>query len=554
MNNSRFPRAPLPYLLGCVAVLCLAGGPTSPYEEGYYRSPVRHPLQLSGTFGELRQDHFHAGIDVKRSRGKYADDLLAVADGYVSRLLVSSRGFGNAVYVDHPNGTRSVYAHLSAFAPAIRAYLDSVHYARESFELDLDAGDGLSPKRFPVSSGTVLGKMGNTGGSFGAHLHFELRLQANDAAFNPLLYDFPVRDTRAPAISEVSVYRRGPGGNVERLMSTLTEDTLHVPPGGIAFGIKTIDQQDGGTNRNGVYRLEAYADSLLIWQTTYDTVAFEDTRYIQAHYDYRAARAGDGYFYRLHRLPGDELPLYEVHPNDGFVVVPAGGVTRIELVSADPFGNKTVERLVLKADAPVPPPRRTDYTHVLPQGEPSVVTLDSAELELAADALYATTYLPTSVLSDRSVGVFSPVYRIGDPSEPIHGRVTLTIPVNSVPVGLRSKAFIGRCTLPGKYAKVASALTPDSSALTGRLGSWGEFTVCLDTLPPTIDVENRYTFRIEDGVSATERLRYRVTQDGAWVLASLDAKNNRLSVRKDRLRPGAIRLEVWDEAGNKSEI
>ena len=127
------------------------------------------------------------GLDIKSAHQASGDALYAVADGFISRLRVSASGYGNSVYIDHPNGTRSVYAHLDAFTPGIQRLLDSVHYARESFEVEVR----LSPKQLPVRAGQQIGIMGNTGSSQGPHLHFELRLASNDAAFNPLLYDFP---------------------------------------------------------------------------------------------------------------------------------------------------------------------------------------------------------------------------------------------------------------------------------------------------------------------------------------------------------------------------
>ena len=534
------------------------------YPAGTFRSPVDHPIKASGTFGELRSDHFHMGLDVRSARGVAGDPLYAVDSGYVSRIKVSAAGYGNALYLDHPHtGTRTLYAHLDAYAPALQRYVDSVHYARESFEIDVTPPPGA----LPVGRGERVGTMGNTGSSFGAHLHFETRLMATDAAFNPLLFDFPVRDTRAPEIGGLSVYRRTDPARAPRVLARLTAlerrgdgtyvlpDTVHVPAGEIGFGLKAVDRQGGTRNRNGVYRLESRADGRVHWRATYDTVAFEDTRYIQAHYDYPARRGDAGYYYRLHRLPADALPrVYEVYPRDGYLELGFGERRTVEVTAGDPFGNASTLRFAVVADAVAEPPAAEPFTHVLHPGVPLAVDVGGSTLEVPGEAVYADTYLTLALDSAAPVrGSASGCYRLGDPDEPLQAPVTLTVPLAGVPVRHRAKAYLSACD-EATEGVAHGTLTTGSRGLAVELDAWGDYALRVDTVPPRITPLDRYTYRIRDAVTASRDLRYRVTQGGRWVLAGLDAKKDLLRVRRDLLGAGELTVEVWDAVGNGASV
>ncbi len=541
---------------------------TELYPKGTYRSPVNHPIKISGTFGELRSDHFHMGVDVKSARGVAGDNLYAVADGYVSRIKISATGYGNALYIDHPNGTRSLYGHMDSFTPDIQRWVDSVHYARERFEIDmgpnyqepaLGTPDGF--KRFQIKRGQKLGTMGNTGSSFGAHLHYELRLQENDAAFNPLLYDFPVKDTRAPEMRGLTVFMKE-GNGAARAINRFAKLTaignaftlsgvVHVPPGEVGFGLKTYDRQEGTRNLNGVYRIESRCDDQLHWQATYDTIAFEETRYIQAHYDFAAKRDKKGYFYRLHSLPGDQLPLYDVKPNDGWLNLGFGESRKIEMTSRDPFGNSATLSFTIVADLPAESPTDLSFNYLLPQGQETSLNIGAAELQMQPTSVYYDTYLSARVSNDVVEGAYSRCYELGNPDEPIHASAKLSMPLQDVPMDLRPNAYLSSCSAVDEGV-VMGKLTTGSTHLEARLGEWGDFCLRVDTEKPSIKVLDRYTYVIKDNVTSAGDLRYRVSQNGEWVLASFDAKKHRLVVRKDKLKAGKITVEVWDKAGNKT--
>ncbi|HHB80117.1 MAG TPA: M23 family metallopeptidase [Saprospiraceae bacterium] len=172
------------------------------FPKGEFRSPIKYPISLSGTYGELRPNHFHAGIDIKSPNGQSGADIVAAADGYVSRIKVRSGGYGNAIYMNHPNGYTTVYGHLSKFGPQIARYVKKKQYQKESFSVDLHPPSDM----FRFHKGDVIGFMGNTGTSSGPHLHFEIRDRRTEEPLNALRFGLPVKDDLPPKLHKLKTY------------------------------------------------------------------------------------------------------------------------------------------------------------------------------------------------------------------------------------------------------------------------------------------------------------------------------------------------------------
>lgn len=161
--------------------------------KNYFINPLDIPISLAGTFGEIRSDHYHTGIDI-RTDGKEGLPVHAAAKGYVSRIVVSPYGYGNALYLTHPNGYVSLYGHLSHFNRAITSYVKNKQYSEEKYRQDIP----VFPGQFAVNKGDTIAFSGSTGASEGPHLHFEIRNAKNDDPINPLLAGYVVEDTQAP--------------------------------------------------------------------------------------------------------------------------------------------------------------------------------------------------------------------------------------------------------------------------------------------------------------------------------------------------------------------
>ncbi|MBR4804144.1 MAG: peptidoglycan DD-metalloendopeptidase family protein, partial [Bacteroidales bacterium] len=184
--------------------ICGLHSQQSKFPQNYFISPINLPLQPSGTFGEFRSNHFHSGLDL-RVGGVVGEPVYAVGDGYVSRIKVSGYGGGKIVYITHPNGFKSVYMHLNNFCGKIADWVNKYQYSNQTFDLDVD----LAPDVLPVHSGDQIANAGNTGGSSGPHLHFELRYADNDKTINPLLFGYYMKDNTAPEIHDIRIYPFG---------------------------------------------------------------------------------------------------------------------------------------------------------------------------------------------------------------------------------------------------------------------------------------------------------------------------------------------------------
>ena len=255
---------------------------TSAYPQDFFRSPLEIPLNLSGNFGELRTNHFHAGIDIKTEQ-REGLNVVSAGDGFVSRIKVSPVGYGYALYIDHPNGYTTVYGHLQRYAAKIDDYLKTQQYDLESFSVDLY----LQPGQLPVAKGELVGLSGNSGGSGGPHLHFEIRETATEKVLNPLLFGLQVKDKIPPSISSVWIVPMSDSswvnaGRVPIALETkgggLKTTTLPKVYGDFGFAVTTIDMLDGNSNRCGIYRIEFFVDDLQVYGQRMDRLDFTTNR------------------------------------------------------------------------------------------------------------------------------------------------------------------------------------------------------------------------------------------------------------------------------------
>jgi hypothetical protein len=288
------------------------------YPASDFRPPLDFRLLLSGTFGEIRSNHFHSGIDIKTG-GSEGQKVYAVADGYVSRIKVSAYGFGKALYITHPNGYVSVYGHLKGYNKVIGDYVKATHYRQESFEIEMfpEAGE------LPVKQGEIVAYSGNSGSSGGPHLHFELRDAGTQKIINPLLFGFDVKDIYRPRITSIKIYPEGENSQVNGAGKAIrylvegwgAEHRLAGDPvirlsGDISFAVQMFDQQNDTDNKNGPYAVALYIDSEKVFDLKMETFAFDQTRYVNSLLDYDELVRNNARLVRTCIDPGNHLDLY----------------------------------------------------------------------------------------------------------------------------------------------------------------------------------------------------------------------------------------------------
>ena len=321
------------YLFGAAALFCSLQAfpqlfPPVVYPRNYFRDPLDIPISLAANFGELRAGHYHMGLDI-RTQHRVNLPVYAAADGFVARVSVAPEGFGQAIYIQHPNGYTTVYGHLNRFFPALEAYVRREQYRRESWQVNLE----IPPSLFPVKKGELIARSGSTGGSQGPHLHFEIRRTADDVNLNPLLFGLPVPDHTAPHIARLawydrnkSIYEQAPrlvsveigggsaaGGPKPRAEMQTDPSLLAVGTTRISFAISAFDTQTGSTNPNGIFEATLVEDGRPVIAFQMNRISYDNTRNINAHIDYRTRETGGPYFQQLFFLQGYPLPsIYAV--------------------------------------------------------------------------------------------------------------------------------------------------------------------------------------------------------------------------------------------------
>lgn len=563
------------FFAGCIAVLISLAfvADNKTYPKDYFALPLNRSIKLSGTFGELRSNHFHAGIDIKTLNGQPGEQILAAAEGYVARIKVQPAGYGRALYIAHPNGYTTVYAHLDRFSTEIEAYVKEQQYAFEQFSVDLYP----SENRFYVQQGDHIGYLGNSGSSFGPHLHFEIRKTAGQVPVNPLHFGLFVDDNIPPQMRALKVYYLN--GDHERVYEKrypllaiannrfALRDTLSEGAWRVAFGLKVDDRVNGATNRNGIYSLEYAVEDTLRYAFRMDDIPFSHTRYLNSHIDYRARKDGQGYYHLCHRLPGNALDIYTFEHADGPLPLYHNKPQKVVLTVSDYNGNASELAFYIRRDTAMSIPSQRQFTH--PVQYTQAYTLRAPDLTMSFDGgtFYENTYLNLVSTAQIEPGELAPRHAISPNDIPMHKYAELTIRNINVPSGLEEKAFVAVREDNGRLTSYGG--TVSGSQIHTSVRELGTYTVALDTIPPTIRAQRFSTnmtgyssmyFAIRDNQRTRGRahdLRYSATVDGKWILMEYDAKSDRITHYFDGRIPAGrhtLKIVVTDDRNNSATL
>lgn len=557
------------------------------YPQDYFRSPLGIELISSGTFGELRGNHFHSGLDIK-TQGRVGLPVYAVAPAYVSRIKVSPYGFGKALYLRHPNGYTSVYAHLEKFSPEIEAFVAKEMKRLRKNEVDLFP----SSKDFVLQRGEEIAKSGNSGGSGGPHLHFEIRDTRTEKIINPLLFGFKVSDTRFPELKDLQAYFfnnaystgqkeyslvGGKGGKYY-----LSGDGKVIAEGPVSFGIYAIDRQDRANNRNGVYSLKLFVGERLHYHYQVETFAFAETRYINAHIDYALKACCKKTLHRLFQLPGNQLSIYPKGKKVDHLSFDRDTLVDIRIEAADAAGN--ISRLNFKLDYKHRPGLQeeeqqgmmasTETFTRLPTDWPKLREVDWTKpvkikdikhrLNIPAKAFYQDLILEREQ-KPACKSCLSQILHLGTTEVPVHRYYDLALKLDYMPSNLDpSKLFIASLR-DGRYADNEGGTYADGWVHT-RTRQLGEFSIMVDSLSPKISAINFKSgsslstnsvakIRVRDNLTGIKQ--YNAWVDDQWVPVYFDAKTAQLLLElkywpAPKKAKQELMLKVVDGRGNQS--
>ena len=558
------------YLISCLVILGFAITEIETkkdYPQDYFRSPIDQPIRLSGTFGELRPNHLHSGIDIKAAGGKTGQPILAAAEGYIARIKVNSGGYGNAMYIVHPKDYMTVYAHLQNFSKEVADYVKKQQYAKKSYNVDLYLG----PETFKVAKGEQIGRLGVSGRSFGPHLHFEIRDNRTQKPINPLLFGFEMEDHIAPKMHQLKVYHLNDKKETLRTKTydlqksgnnyRVKGDTLTVDAWRAGFALKVYDHHDGVPNWNGIYALQMYQDGELVNGFHMETFAFKESRYINCHLDYEEQVTNKAYFNRCYPLPGNKLSVYD--KKEGVIPLHKNKPSQIEMVALDADGNKSTFTFWVKRGEVAEPPAK-NFNYDLAYGQSNTITLSNLKASFPTGIFYENVYLKYENSTDNSQDVYSSVHHLGSKTTPVHTYFDLSIKPENIPNHLRDKAVIAYCE-GDKMISQGGKWKGDF--LTTKVRGLGDYCVTIDDIPPTISPvsfssnmagASKISFKIKDSMPTGGRaksIRYKGYIDNQWVLMEFDEKKDILVHRFDaKTGKGehVFKLVVTDDRGNEA--
>jgi hypothetical protein len=542
-------------LIICLLQLRLMGqSPVGPDKSGL-TLPVEIPLFLAGNFGEPRANHFHSGIDIK-TNGTTGIPVRSISGGYVSRIKVEAGGYGKAIYIRHPNGYTSLYGHLLSFSESISRYVRSEQYRRESFSVDLFP----DPAKLVVTQGQVIGLSGNSGSSDGPHLHFEIRETQSENPVNPLVRSIGIKDDIPPVVERLHVYSlKDKRGWIKPVSAGLVRDGgVYRPSGGgplpldevSGIGIETFDLLNGSNNRCGVYRIQAYLDDVLFFESCLDEFSFAETRYMNSFMDYGTYTAQRKPVLKLFIDPNNQASIYRYAKNRGRIEMKEKKSGKIKIIIQDVSGNQSI----VMTDIILNPARFVRDPDFLPIyqayfnfEEANIYQTEDLEVNLPAGALYDDIYFGYE-RSEPRPGSFSALHRVHRAEVPVHLFYRLAIEAKNIPEHLRAKATIARYLGNGKYSCLGG--TWEGNRLIARSRSFGSFCIMADTVRPVItplnfsgaeDLKTLKTFRftVRDDFSGIQS--YRGEIDGQWILLEYDPKNSLLEYQFD---PGRIKTGI----------
>lgn len=536
---------------------------TSAYPKDYFRNPLNIPIFLAGNFGECRPGHFHSGIDIK-TEGKENYAVFAAAEGYISRVKMEPGGFGHGIYITHPNGYTTLYAHLNDFFPELQKLVRATQYKNKNWELDLT----FDADKFPVKKGQQIALSGNTGGSSAPHLHFEIRDSKTEHPLNPQLFGFKIEDNISPVPTEIALYNANRSiyeQDVLRLPLKKTgqyyvpiKDSVVVSASSINIGVAVNDFMNNSRNTLSFYTAKWYANDSLMGTLTLDDIGYDETRYLNACADYKLKKETDYWFNSLFLLPNNKLErIYNFEGRRGGNILLNDIIeTRIRIVLNDANNNETeIKFLVIGWGSKDSETCNKEWK----AGEKNTYAHPNLKFDLPAPCLYDDICFETA--KKTQANSVSPRFQLHNPNVPVHQYFELNIkPDKAIPFSFTNKIallYSDSKSISGKKTTLSEGWYNAS------VRAFGDYWLAIDTTAPTIKPliksgqilgkKKEIRFTVSDNFTSIKK--FSGTINGNWIC--LEQHGSSWFYKIDEHCPkGKNKLELIavDENGNERKM
>ncbi|SFZ94363.1 Peptidase family M23 [Flaviramulus basaltis] len=550
------------FILPLFLIIPLLAIAQSNYPQDYFSNPLEIPVILSGTFAELRSNHFHSGLDIK-TQGRTGLKVKASASGFVSRIKVSHYGYGKALYITHPNGYTTVYAHLQKFAPEIESYVKAHQYKEESYEVEMFP----AAETLPVLKDSIVGYSGNSGGSGGPHLHFEIR-DKQEHPMNPMLFGIDVKDSTYPIVKSIYAY---PLGENSAINKSNTKQELRLIPlkngdytvesieaiGNIGFGIETIDRQDLAANSNGVYNIQTFINGNRNFEIDFKQFSFDETKHINQLIDYEHYITKRERIQKLFRK-NSPLSLYKEEINDGFLSIEDSTYSVYKIRVTDYKNNESWVTINIKGDKNdiLVPEKEKTTPYLIKTNQTTNLKEGSVSVNFYKDTFYEDFYIDFEVKND--------TLKLHEDVVPAMKNFTINYDVSNYLNEDINKLYIARLVGYKNYPAYTYTKRKENT-LIASTKTLGTYALATDTISPTISPINfkndqwlsKYRYlkvKIDDEGSGISN--YRATVNGKWILMEYDYKTKTLTYDfNDAIitdTKNNLKVIVTDNVGNNS--
>ena len=526
------------------------------YPKGYFRWPLDLKPEIVANLGELRPNHWHMGLDVRTDQRENIP-VHAAAAGYITKIRIERSGFGRCIWINHPNGFTTLYAHLNNFFPALEKYVTDQQYEKESWAVELD----IPADKFPVSKGQFIAYSGNTGGSQGPHVHFEIRDTKSDECLNPLLFGFPLVDNVRPLLFKLAMYDRSqsiyeqstrifPLRNTDNGYVVTKMPVIKTGLNKLSFAIQAIDKRTGSNNEDGIYSARLFFDGQPVIGFSLDSISYSETGYLNAHIDYKYRYNGGPYFQHLSQLPGDRSGVYHPVTGDGVLILPDSDVHTVRVEVSDAYKNVSQLNFSIQYDAGLAKEVAPSTSQLFIPNRPNTLERPGFELYLPETCIYDSLhsfYYRKSSFPDDAV---SALHQVNDASVPVQGDLTVRIkPDRAIDPDTKDKIVIQRSYRNSDEARKARW---EGEWMMAKFSDFGYFQAFADEKAPTINelgkgdtvnlsASNRIVFTPSDNFGIRS---FRAELDGKWLRFTNDKGRNWIYIFDERCPYGVHELKV----------